>query len=140
MQQLAALPFSCLLSTLRYSNCSFCVVKIMQEENHFYAWYTTISNKKQRVGELPGFDQFHFTFHLIRSSALPARPLSVVSWKPHGSTTYTLAKSLNFFYPHLILAVTDSCSPASELRTFPRNKNLSPFLLHHHLVSLLDHL
>ena len=29
-----------------------------------------------------------FTFRLIRSSALPARPLPLVSGKPHGATTY----------------------------------------------------
>ena len=31
-----------------------------------------------------------FTFLCIRSSALPARPLPVVSGKPHGAITYKL--------------------------------------------------
>ena len=39
----------------------------------------------------------------------------------------TLTITLDFFHPHLILALSAFCSPTPELRTFPRFENFAVF-------------
>ena len=39
----------------------------------------------------------------------------------------TLAISLNFLHPHLVFAITASCTPRLELRISPKYENLATF-------------
>ena len=79
--------FFSVLSILIVRVFADCVVNNIRGKVYFYARYFKIFNKKLTVGEST---RFSFTLHLIRFSALPARPLPVNSGKPHGAITYTV--------------------------------------------------
>ena len=72
----------------------FCFVKIKYNRKTTSMCYTcyTLTILVRRKEWVSCLVLIGFTYHLIRSSALPARSLPVVSGKPHAAATYSEAQ------------------------------------------------